>query len=329
MLVFFIIIEGAGYPPTSWGLPFLMMPAGPPPAYKWLMQQANNDPLIELPMEWEPEEVGGAFGLDTVALYWSLFHGRRTVNGLSPFPYPEYKILTDQMKLFPSPETIGILRSLGVRYIVLHVGKLPRLDWQKELVRQHPEAGYDWEATLARLNRFGDDLAMRGIFGADRVYEIVPAGAERPYPAIPRGEKLSCKGWIADASTNCAAASYAIDGMDNTSWATADSQRAGYRFQLDLGKTQAISGISMLLRNINECPKNPVVEISEDGYTWKEVPYTGAYRNLIQRLLLNPKDRLFRIDFPSIRARYIRMTLTRFDNLYPWSMSELAVYGTR
>jgi len=28
-----------------------------------------------------------------------------------------------------------------------------------------------------------------------------------------------------------------------------------------------------------------------------------------------------------VKTRYIRMTLTRMDNLYPWTIAELEVYG--
>jgi hypothetical protein len=318
-------LEYASYPPTTWGQPFFLVPREPPAVYQWLMARADDAPLIELPMPWEPEEVGGALGLDTAAMYWSAFHGRRIVNGQTAFAYPEYKIIVDQMKLFPSRETIDILRALGVRYVVVHMGWLPRLEWQKELVRIHPEAGYDWRATLDRLDRFGGELALRVNAGGDRLYEILP-GAQAPAPRPP-GSPLARQGWTATANSNRPAAPLAFDGREDTAWTTEHNQQAGIFFQVDLGRRKEISGIGMLLRSANECPKNPRVEVSDNGSEWRPVVYGEAYLDFVQRLLADPGEKLFGIAFPAVKARFIRITLTRMDNLYPWSLAEMEVYG--
>lgn len=326
-LIIILTTEYASHPPTTWGQPFFLVPREPPAVYQWLMAQKDSTPLIELPMPWEPEEVGGAFGLDTGAMYWSVYHGRRIVNGQTAFSYPEYKIIVDQMRLFPSRETIDILRSLGVRYVVLHVGRLPRLEWQRELVRNNPEAGYDWRATLARLDRFGGELALRVKAGGDRLYEILPDG--KPPSPRPPGTPLPRRGWAATANANPSGAPLAIDGRRGTAWTTGRSQCAGLFFQLDLGRPEEITGIGMLLGRANECPKNPRVEVSDDGSGWTPVEYGGAYLDFVQRLLADPGEKRFGISFPAVHARFVRMTLTRMDNLYPWSIAEVEVYGRR
>jgi len=323
-LLAILTIEYASYPPTTWGEPFYCVPRTPPAVYRWLMAQRDTAPVIELPMPWEPEEIGGALGLDTAAMYWAAFHGRRIVNGQTAFAYPEYKIIADQMKRFPSRETIDILRSLGVRYVVLHVGRLPRLEWQWQLVRAHPEAAYDWRATLDRLDRFGGELALRVKAGGDRLYEILPGPSA---PAIPPGAPLPRHGWTATAYPHPSDASLAIDGREETAWSTRHNQVAGLFFQLDLGRREKIAGIGMILKSANECPKNPRVEISNDGRRWTPVDYGGAYLDFTQRLIADPGEKLFRISFPAVKTRYIRMTLTRMDNLYPWTIAELEVYG--
>lgn len=318
-------IEYASYPPTSWGVPFFFVPKHPPAVYQWLMSQSDKDPLIELPMAWEPEEVGGSFGLDANGMYWSLFHGRRIVNGLSTFFYPEYKIIVDQMKLFPSRETIDILRSLGARYVIIHIGRLPKLEWQKEIIRNNPEAAYDWRETLDRLDEFAGELALRVKAGGDRLYEVLPPRGH--HPPAPAGPPIPRRGWMAAANTNPAAAPLAIDGRVETAWATEQNQRAGLFFQLDLGRPEEIGGVRMLLRSASECPKNPRVEVSDDGAEWTAVEYEGAYLEFVRRLLANPGERWFGIVFPPVRARFVRITLTRLDNLYPWSIAELEVLG--
>lgn len=325
VLVILLIVEYAGYPPTRWSNPFFQVPERLPAAYRWLMEQDDDSPIIELPMPWEPEEVAGAFGLDTAAMYWSIYHGRRTVNGVGAFSYPEYKIIVDQMKLFPSRETLDILRFLGVRYVVMHVGRLPRLEWQKEIVKKHPEAEYDWRETLTRAERFSGELDLRIRSGGDRVYEILGAsGCAAPEDA-DRGDPLLREGWRVTAGPGAPEAELAIDGREETAWHS--WQRAGLYFQVDLGSEKEIAGIGMLLRNVNECPKNPRVEVSADGSNWVEVDYGGAYLDFIRRLLEDPQERLFRMTFSPVKARYIRMTATRMDNLHSWSIAEVFIYA--
>ncbi len=320
-----LAMEYAAYPPTTWGEPFYLVPREPPAVYRWLMRQGDRDPIIELPMPWEPEEVGGSLGEDAWAMYWAPYHGRRIVNGQTAFSFPEYKIIVDQMRLFPSPESIGILRALGVRYVVVHAGILPRMEWQKALVRRHPEARYDWGATLERLDRSGDDLALRIKDGRDRLYEILP-GAQPP-PPRPPGPPLPRHGWAVSSNANPSDAPLAIDGREETAWTTGRNQVSSLFFQVDLGRTYEINGVGMLLRSANECPKNPRLEVSDDGSRWTPVDYGGAYVDFVRRLLEDPREKLFRISFLPVRARFVRMTLTRMDNLYPWSIAELSVYA--
>jgi len=80
-------------------------------------------------------------------------------------------------------------------------------------------------------------------------------------------------------------------------------------------------------RNTNEYPKNPLVQVSIDGRRWKKVDYGEAYLDIIARLLADPSDTALRMELSNIKARYVRITLTRFDNLFPWSIAELTIYG--
>ncbi|MDD5556377.1 MAG: discoidin domain-containing protein [bacterium] len=321
-----VAAESASHPPTSWGEPFHFVPAAPPAVYQWLMARPDRDHLIELPMPWEPEEVMGAFGLDTVAMYWSIFHGRRIVNGQTAFYYPEYKLIVDQMRNFPSRETIDILRALGVRYVIVRVGRLPRMEWQEELLRTVPAPRYDWRGTLDRLDRFAGELALRVKDGGDRLYEILPA--ERPpAPPLPLGVSLPRDGWTATSTVPAHDANRAIDGDHRTAWRTEFGQWPGVRFTVDMGREHTITGIDMLLMSVDDCPKNPRIEVSRDGAAWEEIKYEGAYLDFILRLLENPRDRLFRISFPPARARFVRMTLTRLDNIHPVTIADLAIRG--
>jgi len=94
-----------------------------------------------------------------------------------------------------------------------------------------------------------------------------------------------------------------------------------------MGRAREITGVEMLSRTASTCPNNPIVEVSENGSDWTSVDYTGAYLYFVRRLLQDQGDTRFRLSFRPIKARYLRATLTRMDNLYPWSIAELEVLG--
>ena len=59
------------------------------------------------------------YELEAWAMYWSLFHERRLINGYSGFFPPSYLLLKAQMKHFPDRDSIQALRNSGIRYVVI------------------------------------------------------------------------------------------------------------------------------------------------------------------------------------------------------------------
>jgi hypothetical protein len=301
-----------------------------PAVYRWLAEQPDKGAIIELPMAWEPEETlrSGSFGLDSMYIYWSLYHKRRLVNGYTSLWPPEFQTITDQMKLFPSRETIDILSFLGVRYVVFHAGKEPHTEWQRELLRQHPEAHYDWRETVRRAELFKDELIPRGKFGSDHLYELVRKETVPVFEEHSWAKPIPRSGWALTADRNAQIARHAVDGNRETAWDSGGNQVAGISFQIDLGDGYELSGLAMGLRNLGECPKNPLLEASVDGTRWERIDYGEPYLDLIARVLKDPRERTFRLRLPLVRARYLRFTLTRFDNMMPWSITELNIFGS-
>ena len=266
-------------------------------------------------MPWEPDEVaGGSHGLDSMYVYWSLFHGRRLVNGYSSFYPPEYQTVVNQMKLFPSRETIDILRLLGVRYVIVHVDKVPRFQWQRELVGRYPEAGHSWKEAIKRAGEFDGDLVLRAHFGPDYVYEVTEGEPPDRQSRESFREVLPRESWRATATHNDGIAGRALDGDSRTAWSSTGSQRAGIAFEVDLGAVRTLAGMEVETRNVKEYPKNPRIEVSGDGRKWREVDYGEPYLDLIARLLDDPSDTVLRCELPDVKARFVRITATRFEH---------------
>ena len=126
-----------------------------PPIYLWLKAQPGNDPVIELPIL--PND--GLFQRprfdDSVYLLRSTTHWRPLVNGYAGTEPESYGKVRDTMRDFPSDESIALLRSLGVRQVLVHLrGFGPNR-------RKALEERWPLFASELRLSaRFDDDLAL-------------------------------------------------------------------------------------------------------------------------------------------------------------------------
>lgn len=125
-----------------------------PPVYEWLKSQPDA-PVIELPIL--PND--GLFQRprfdDSVYLLRSTTHWKRLVNGYAGTEPSEYARVREAMKDFPSEGSIALLRTLQVRYVLVHLrGFGPNR-------RQAIEARLpEFAARLRESARFGDDVAL-------------------------------------------------------------------------------------------------------------------------------------------------------------------------
>lgn len=91
-------------------------PTAPSPVYEWLARQTDAGAVIELPM---PDE-HALPGHDAEFMYASTFHWRRLVNGYSGNVPSSYVEVLREMRTFPSDSGMGLIRRMGVRYVVVH-----------------------------------------------------------------------------------------------------------------------------------------------------------------------------------------------------------------
>jgi hypothetical protein len=117
----------------------------------------------------------------------------------------------------------------------------------------------------------------------------------------------------------------AIDGDSRTRW-NSEFQKAGDSFVLDMGKAELVRGLSLKLGpSMSDYPRGCRVDLSEDGNTWtlaveKETPLLPI------TTFLRARDISYDIEFPAGRARLIRVTLTRGDDRFYWSIYEIEAF---
>ena len=104
-----MLVEYASTPLVLWAAP-----RRPPQAYADLMRDAGEGPtsvLFEFPT--------GAME-DPEYLYYSTFHWQYLVNGYSGFFPPSYQRIVNAARGFPDETSMNMIRSHGVRYLVIH-----------------------------------------------------------------------------------------------------------------------------------------------------------------------------------------------------------------
>ena len=131
------------------------MPESAPYA-RWLAG-APRGPVMEIP--WST--------YDGPAVYASVIHRQRVVNGWGAFAPPDSIRIGMWGKRWPGPGAVHVLRGAGVRYVVVHTRRLPA----------------DQRGRLAAAGTLPLGVALVAQFDADRIYTISAEGPADPPPS--------------------------------------------------------------------------------------------------------------------------------------------------
>lgn len=128
-----------------------------PAVYKWLASQPEDLLIAEYPMA---TAVAGEASENYDYLFYQTLHGKKLVNGAQPGS-PAFKV-REEIARIDSPGTALVLRSLSVRYVIVHTKRYitGQFKTEGEIVGVLP----DLEGAR--------DLKLIGAFGDDLLYEI-------------------------------------------------------------------------------------------------------------------------------------------------------------
>lgn len=133
--------------------------------------------------------------------------------------------------------------------------------------------------------------------------------------SIYSASTLDAEGWNVTASSTETGGSTgnAIDGNESTRWSTGVAQSPGQWFQADLGATETFNQIQLdNAVDTNDYPRGYTAQVSADGVNWTQVASGAGYAKATP------------INFPAVKARYIKLTQTGSAASY-WSIDELTV----
>jgi hypothetical protein len=110
----------------------------PRPVDEWLAIQTRPGALVEFPIE----KIA-----DQAQLYYTLTHRKPFLGGsFNSFPPPQYLKIRPVLASFPDRDSVELLRTLGVRYVLVHSQEYEDFDEMDNLIRElglHRSASFE------------------------------------------------------------------------------------------------------------------------------------------------------------------------------------------
>lgn len=275
-----------------------------PPIYKTIRDLPGKASILKLPMPRDKQ-----YFRETEQMFYSVYHGKRLVNGYSGYFPPGYKIIREAMESFPSEETFALLRDLGVDYLLVQTeGYRPWL------------AKFAVEG-LARSPQFAELIDHRQ---NDYLYRLIKmeSEAEESEKQEPVGRRSLWKG---TANKHPELGYRAFDGDLTTAWNSIYFQERGDFFALDLGEKLEIEEVVFYLGPGSlEFPRGYRLEGSADGQNWTRL--TERRFNIPRLTPVNIQDfseYKVEMSFEKIEIRYLKISLVKTHKTNSWSISEI------
>jgi len=299
-----VIVESLSIP-----IPLSPVPVGNkiPEIYAEVAKLPADAVLVELPMPLRDSDESD----EAAAVYYSSFHHRRIVNGYSGNAPAGYRVVREAMAMFPSEETLSLLRDLAVDHVLVHT------------LGAHAERGGE---ILRRLRAFEPYTELAAERQGDYLVRLKLPARDAPRPENLR-ETGDRRKWRAAAALNPKDAALAFDGDPRTGWSTGYPQRAVDTFELDLGETLVLRRIELRLgNNPLDFPRDFTVEGSVDGTSWARLSERkGFFPALTRGNIEDVLNYVVPIPVGAIAVRFLRFALTRPHEERNWSINEIVV----
>ena len=150
-----------------WSIPpgYALEVDNPPEVYRWLAQEPSDVIVAEYPMTSNDEPAFYTY------LFWQRIHRKRLVNGASPDNVRAWALF-EKVKKLDNPETPTLLKSVGVKYVIVHKKMYQEGLIPKQLKRYFPESVSS--VTYNGGNTPSIPFSMKPVksFGADAVYSL-------------------------------------------------------------------------------------------------------------------------------------------------------------
>lgn len=314
-----IIFINAEYLTIPQKIRFVPIKDSIPSPYKWLIEKDEDFAIIELPFI-KP------IGKESLYMYFSLFHKKKLVNGYSGFLPPSIDYIRRRFDGFPSWSSIDILKSLGVKYIVLH----PDL-WNEEIAFRKMNRLEIFQSDLKLVKEFNYDLQKRSdilkSFGRDYIYEVVVKEEEKKEVRSEFYKEISPSEWETKASANEHLLPFLKDKNLETRWNSEGPKKKGDFILVEFKEPKEITQVSLHLgRFQSDFALDFILEASLDGKNWQRIKDKYSPGEFTKDMIYSPFNPIQNLYLDKQNLLYLKIIHLGEDKTFWWSVAELKIY---
>jgi len=294
-----------------------------PPPYLWLKSEAMDSALIELPFFRH-------IGDDSIYMYFSLFHKKKIVNGYSGFLPPATFYIREVFKKFPSWTCLDILKTLNVKYALLHM-KMWKEEKREKIIKKTKNK-FLKELKLIKEFRykFSKPTSFDDYFGHDLLYKVNLDKKEKKRQRKGIYKEIASHKWTITANQNNEFVSFIKDNNIETRWTTGRKKKSGDFLFVVLKKAMKIAKVSFFLKfNSFDYALNIKVETSLDGKDWKEIRHSYSPGEFTKNLIYCPQQPVQNIYLNGKKLKFLKITHVGNDKTSYWSVEEMRIYGKK
>lgn len=287
------VVLAAGIAADGWmtGLPIVSAPD----RGRWPAQVRSAAAVLELPVKGDVPEIA--------AVYRSMVHGRRVMNGYSGFDPPYHRALRAALERRDG-SLFAALAEAGP--IVVGV-----------------DAAEEEDGALAGYVARQAGIEPLGTLGGRRFFLLprVP-----PPPAPPRGRPLR----IVDVRASEAGldAGSLIDNDRATWWTSLRPQHEGETIRLELDAPHRVSLVSLAVGPfVDGFPRRLRIDTSLDGEAWRVQAEQETAGAMLRAIRDDPRDPELAVAFGPAEARFVRLTQVGSDPRFWWTIVDVSVLG--
>jgi hypothetical protein len=253
--------------------------------------------VLELPLS----ELYG----DLEAVYHSMTHARPTVNGYSGYLPPSYVALRHAFEL-QECEILPALASHGPLLVI---------------VRHEHDRDHDWRDFVSACGG-----KLQASFPSSSIYRL-ERSADSSVARTP-SDTTSLAVSRTSASGGAASALLAVDGRDDTRWATDGAQKSDDWLIVELARPARVDEIELTQGPwVLDYPRVLAVDIDTEDGAWREAWRGGLSVRAFRTLLRTPRALAVRLPLPGVRATRLRLRQLASGQSAAWSVAEVRVRG--
>lgn len=291
-----------------------------PLTYRWLKENKEDFALIELPFLYRSSH-------DAIYMYFSLYHGKKIVNGYSGFLPPINKYLRGMFDEFPSQICIDILKSLKVKYVILHTK-----NWEeKKAAKITHRIRNKFKADLKLVKEFNYSFkkpnSIPDVFGKDLAYEVNLEQEEKIKKLPEHYQEIPPTEWEIKASINERFLPFLKDNNPKTRWKTGRAKKTGDFLLVEFKEPLTLAKVSL---HFESFPKDFALDIktkiSLDGKEWQEIRSSYSPLEFVKTLISSRPNFPQNVYLMGRKLKYLKLVHIGDSKKYWWSVAELKIY---